>query len=168
MQCPCGSNLIFQKCCFLIISEEVKAISSEQLMRSRYSAYATKSANYIYNTYAESSKALQSIRDISMWAKETKWLKLIIHSASEYSLNKDNDSTNSSNEDNNYPTVCFSAYYRHQGTYYLMKETSRFMLEDSQWRYLDGEVSTNEELIAPKRNELCFCNSQKKFKHCCG
>jgi len=165
MKCPCGSQSSFKQCCCLFINNEKKPQSPEQLMRSRYSAYATKAADYIYQTYAESSRVQQSISDISAWAKETKWLRLVIHSASAYLESSVKDSENVLN---NHPTVCFSAYYQHQGEYFLMKETSRFILEDSQWRYLDGEVSNNEELVTPKRNELCFCHSQKKFKHCCG
>jgi len=168
MQCPCGLDISFKQCCFLIITEEVKAVSPVQLMRSRYSAYATKFADYIYQTYAESSRALQSINDISQWAQETKWLMLTIHSASEYTAVTNKTSDNSANKEHNLPTVCFSAYYKHQSKYYLMKETSRFIFEKSQWRYLDGEVSSSEELAAPKRNDLCFCQSQKKFKQCCG
>lgn len=168
MQCPCGSNNSFKQCCFLVINEELKAISPEQLMRSRYSAYATKSADYIYQTYAESSKEQQSINDISEWAQETKWLRLTIHSASEHTLEMNNSAINAANEEQNFPTVCFSAYYEHQSKYYLMKETSRFIFEENQWRYLDGEVSSSKELVTPKRNERCFCNSQKKFKQCCG
>ncbi|MFB0981784.1 MAG: YchJ family metal-binding protein [Alteromonadaceae bacterium] len=168
MKCPCGSNTSFKQCCLLVITEEVKAISPEQLMRSRYSAYATKSADYIYNTYANSSREHQSVNDIFEWAQETKWLKLIIHSASEYSAVIDNSSDDLVIEEYNLPTVFFSAYYKHQSHYYLMKETSRFILEGRKWRYLDGEVSSSKELAAPKRNELCFCKSQKKFKQCCG
>jgi SEC-C motif-containing protein len=168
MQCPCGSDISFKQCCFLLINKEEKAQSPEQLMRSRYSAYATKAADYIYQTYAESSRALQSISDISAWAKETKWLKLIIHSASNYDVSRNIASVKKQHNEQNLPTVCFSAYYQHQGEYFLMKETSRFILEESQWRYLDGEVSINEELVMPKRNERCFCQSNKKFKQCCG
>jgi SEC-C motif-containing protein len=168
MQCPCGSNISFKQCCFLFINQEAQVCSPEQLMRSRYSAYATKSADYIYNTYAESSRVYQSLTDIFAWAKETKWLKLTINSASEYAEIKIKRSANADKKDDKSNTVCFSAYYQHQDAYFIMKETSRFVVEDNQWRYLDGEVSINEELPTPKRNELCFCHSNKKFKQCCG
>jgi SEC-C motif-containing protein len=168
MQCPCGSNISFKQCCFLFINQQAQARSPEQLMRSRYSAYAKKSADYIYNTYAESSRSHQSLTDILAWAKDTKWLKLTINSASEYADINIKKSINSDKKEDKSNTVCFSAYYQHQGTYFIMKETSRFIVEDSQWRYLDGEVSINEELPTPKRNELCFCYSNKKFKQCCG
>lgn len=168
MQCPCGSNISFQQCCCLLINQETCAQSPEQLMRSRYSAYATEAADYIYQTYAQASRALQSITDISAWAKETKWLKLTINAASDYTELNDQNAVNADNKEQHLPTVCFSAYYQHHGEYFLMKETSRFVVEKGQWRYLDGEVSNNEALIAPKRNQACFCDSNKKFKQCCG
>ena len=168
MQCPCGSNISFNQCCFLLINQELVAQSPEQLMRSRYCAYATKAIDYIYQTYANSSRNFQSKSDISVWADETKWLKLIVHSASDYIFNSNDNFLNEVNNEHRLPTVSFSAFYLHNGEYFLMKETSRFILEDNQWRYLDGKVSHNEELVTPKRNQLCFCLSNKKFKHCCG
>lgn len=171
MQCPCGSQFSFKQCCSLVIEKKLEAKSPEQLMRSRYSAYATNAADYIYHTYAQPSRALQSIVDIDEWANATTWLKLIVHSASDFSSNHctiDESSTDFSADINSLPNVCFSAFYQHQGSYFLMKETSRFVKENNQWRYLDGEVSINEALDTPKRNEPCFCNSKKKFKKCCG
>ncbi|TWX52814.1 YchJ family protein [Colwellia hornerae] len=168
MQCPCGSSISFQQCCLLLINQDNNAQSPEQLMRSRYSAYATEAADYIYQTYAQASRALQTIADISAWAKETKWLKLTIHAASDHTKHNNQTAVSDGNKEHNLPTVCFSAYYQHQGEYFLMKETSRFVVEKGQWRYLEGEVSNNEALIAPKRNQACFCDSNKKFKQCCG
>ena len=171
MPCPCGANNSFKHCCLKLINQEALARSPEQLMRSRFSAYATNAAEYIFNTYAKSSQASQSLNDIEDWAKQTIWLKLIIHSASDFLMNQTDQISKAATFNKNSEscaTVCFSAYYRHQGLYFLMKETSRFVLENNQWRYLDGKVSDHEELMTPKRNELCFCHSKKKFKRCCG
>ena len=97
-----------------------------------------------------------------------KVVDLFYQSKTLFSVLINNSAIKNANEEQNFPTVCFSAYYKHQSKYYLMKETSRFVFEENQWRYLDGEVSTSEELVALKRNERCFCNSNKKFKQCCG
>nr|WP_223270304.1 YchJ family metal-binding protein [Colwellia sp. C1TZA3] len=134
------------------------ANSPEQLMRSRYSAYATQQADYIYFTYAHSSQAEQSIDDIAQWAATTKWLKLVIHYASDHKkdLAKHNNAQ-----------VEFSAFYQLHGQIWQMREKSNFVLEDTAWRYLDGEVSDSKTLNKPKRNESCFCGSEKKFKNCC-
>jgi SEC-C motif-containing protein len=168
MQCPCGSNISFKQCCFLIINKDVRALSPEKLMRSRYSAYATKAVDYIYNTYANSSQKSQSKSEISAWVEETKWLKLIVNSVSDYPINEKEYNSVILTKEESYPTVLFSAYYQHQGSYFLMKENSRFVLENNLWRYLDGDVNESEQLEIPNRNELCFCQSQKKFKRCCG
>ena len=61
----------------------------------------------------------------------------------------------------------FSSYYSHQGQICHMRENSNFIMENNQWRYLDGDVSENSEIDKPKRNQLCFCGSAKKFKQCC-
>ncbi len=159
MQCPCGSGNNFIQCCDLLINQNKLAQSPEQLMRSRYSAYATNNAEYIYKTYADISQCAQSISEIKEWAEQTTWLKLVIHSTSSF-VNKHCKST--------LPTVHFSAYYQHLGKYYQLSEKSQFCFERKQWRYLDGEVSQNDELAIPGRNEHCFCGGDKKFKRCCG
>jgi SEC-C motif-containing protein len=159
MQCPCGSNNSFAQCCDLLISKNNSAQSPEQLMRSRYSAYATKHAEYIYKTYAKDSQVSQSIREIKEWAEQTKWLKLVIHSSSTF---------DTKHCEAILPTVRFSAFYQHQNQYYQLTEKSKFCLEQDQWRYVDGEISQNNELAIPNRNEPCFCGSIKKFKRCCG
>jgi SEC-C motif-containing protein len=162
MLCYCGSRNKFSACCLPVISQQIVAESPEQLMRSRYSAYATKNAEYIFNTYAKKSQQQQSIQEILHWAKETKWLSLTINNASDFPERHINLKPQPT-----LPTVSFSAYYLHQKQYFLMRETSRFIIENNQWYYLDGDVSESVQLSIPKRNESCFCGSKKKFKHCC-
>tara|TARA_R110000737_G_scaffold317535_1_gene328239 strand:- start:9152 stop:9640 length:489 start_codon:yes stop_codon:yes gene_type:complete len=158
MLCPCGSERAYALCCQAIIIAKTPANSPEQLMRSRYSAYANKQAQYIYLTYAHSSKAEQSLEDIAQWAAQTKWLKLVIHHSSDYQK----DLTN-----HNCAQVEFSAFYQHLGQFFHMREKSNFVLEDNAWRYLDADVSESKVLNKPTRNDVCFCGSEKKFKHCC-
>jgi len=155
MLCPCGSDNNFDVCCELIISGKEKARSPEKLMRSRYSAYATNNAEYIFNTYALSSKKSQTLADISSWAKETTWLKLTIINSSTFNKVE-------------YPTVTFEATYKSDNTFYMMKETSRFVTEQGFWKYLDGNHLEHTELTLPKRNDPCICASDRKFKKCCG
>jgi len=154
MICPCGSNVDYKECCEKLITNEVKAKSPEQLMRSRYSAYALQQSNYIYDTYAKASKVNQSLHDIEIWAKETQWLSLAIISSSEF---------------NNIvkPTVEFEAIYKHEGVFYKMKERSTFIKEGNLWRYIDGSGLSFNKLNNPKRNDACICLSGKKYKKCC-
>jgi len=158
MYCPCGSELAYAHCCQPIIMAEKPASSPLQLMRSRYSAYAHKQADYIYITYARASQTEQSIADIEQWAEQTKWLKLVIHQVSDYQKDLANKSS---------AQVEFSAFYQHQDKIWQMRERSNFIIEQGQWRYLDGDVSDSKELKKPKRNDICFCGSERKFKQCC-
>lgn len=170
MLCPCGSAALFSDCCqpFIqsfnesikqnLIHPKVSPQTAEQLMRSRFSAYATKNAAYIYTTYADKSKTQQSLSDIEQWANESYWLALEVH-------------------ESNGDSVKFSAYYLVENTLCCLTEKSKFIIEQGLWRYLDGEINSHEELFQVKRNDICPCNSYptafsvkkgKKFKHCCG
>ncbi|SEL26639.1 SEC-C motif-containing protein [Colwellia chukchiensis] len=158
MLCPCGSEQTFAHCCQAIISAEKSANSPLQLMRSRYTAYAMQNADYIYQTYASVSQVAQSISEIKAWAQQTKWLKLSIHHTSDYVQDL---------IDQRQAQVEFSAFYLHQGDICCLHENSNFIKERGAWRYLDGEVFSNQIITTPKRNALCFCASNKKYKHCC-
>lgn len=158
MLCPCGSTLSFNACCQLFITHEKKPTTAEQLMRSRFSAYASKNGQYIYDTYGIRQKSKQSFTDIQTWAEECTWLALVIHESSERNVE-------------------FSAYFISDNTLCELRERSNFTLEQGEWRYTDGEVTVNNELANIKRNEVCPCNHYptgwsakkgKKFKHCCG
>lgn len=158
MLCPCGADRTYSLCCQPFILAEKQVTSPEQLMRSRYSAYAVNAPEYIYRTYTIESQAEQSIDDIKQWASVTKWLKLIIHQTSNYKV----DLTNK-----DYAHVEFSAFYQHLGRLWQMREKSNFILENKAWRYHNGDVSESAEINLPKRNERCFCGGIKKFKNCC-
>ncbi|WP_440876822.1 YchJ family protein [Thalassotalea sp. PLHSN55] len=156
MKCPCGTSRPFEQCCFAIHNKRRSASSPEALMRSRYSAYATNNAQYIYDTYASKSQAQQSIDEIRESASDCRWLKLTIHSSTE-----GNDLTQQ------LPTVEFSAFYLIDDKLFEMHELSRFVQEQGAWRYLDGEIKANHQVAQLKRNDPCPCESGKKFKKCC-
>lgn len=185
--CFCGSNLNFSSCCLPYINKEVSPETPEQLMRSRFSAYAFGNAQYIYDTYAKNSQIAQSVEDIDDWSKACAWIALKIHSAAD-DLHKTTEQF-----------VEFSAFYITEGTLYELREKSRFILAEDvtatmvasteikegsdlnsqlkQWRYIDGDIIAHRDLASIKRNEICPCNDyptawqlkkDKKFKHCCG
>jgi len=157
MLCPCGSTLSFNACCQVFVTQQKYPSTPEQLMRSRFSAYATKNGQYIFDTYATASRLKQSVKEIQSWANECLWLALVIHESG----------------DN---TVEFSAYYVVDDTLCELREKSTFCLEEDQWRYTDGDITVHNEIANIKRNEPCPCNSfstawsikkGKKYKHCC-
>lgn len=157
MLCPCGSTLTYTSCCHPFINSEKLPCSPEQLMRSRFSAYAIKDAQYLFNTYATVKQVNHSVSEIQSWANECVWIALIIHKSTE-------------------STVEFSAYYVNNNTLCELREKSNFISEQGKWRYIDGDISVNNEISIIKRNEICPCNRYptawsakkgKKFKHCC-
>ena len=48
--CPCGSGRAFEECCEPYLLGRLPAPTAEALMRSRYSAYALSSIDYLYKT----------------------------------------------------------------------------------------------------------------------
>lgn len=153
MLCPCLSNKPFQSCCGAIISGHSVANSPEELMRSRYSAYATNHADYILKTYAEDKRSEHTVDEIEQWSKQCKWRGLIIH---EHHF------------DESKGQVTFSAFYIDDKNLWEMREKSNFIIEDNKWVYLDGEFVESHNHSKTARNETCPCNSGKKFKQCCG
>ena len=61
--------------------------------------------------------------------------------------------------------VEFIAHYQHDQVISQAHEDSRFVCEQGQWFYLDGNLKT---AARPGRNDPCPCGSGKKFKSCCG
>jgi SEC-C motif domain protein len=53
--CPCGSALSYGQCCGRLHRGEAVASSPEQLMRSRYSAFAVQDADYLLATWHPST-----------------------------------------------------------------------------------------------------------------
>ena len=135
--------------------------SAEQLMRSRFSAYAIKNYAYILNTYAENERQGLSISELSESAKGAQWLALQInHAASDSSVSTPDDL-------NTLDSVEFTAFYSENNQLYQLHETSYFVKEQGAWRYRDGVLHNDCGKLKYGRNLPCVCGSGKKFKQCC-
>jgi len=55
------------------------------------------------------------------------------------------------------------ASYVDRGKGRRLHEESRFLRENGQWLYVDGDCRVEEI----GRNDTCPCGSGKKFKRCC-
>lgn len=159
-KCPCCSGELFSICCQPIIKNEKEAKTPEELMRSRYCAYALKNAAYIYNTYSKAGQSNTSLKEITAWAETCVWVNLQIHHSSPIIKNTLTENTSAN-------TVEFSAYYIEDNNLIVMRENSFFINENGQWRYHNGEMIKHEVLNKVKRNEPCPCQQGKKFKQCC-
>jgi len=142
--CPCGSGKTFTECCDKYISHGELPATPEQLMRSRYSAYAIKYEDYLLKSWHPSTRP----DSLDLTTDTTQWKKLKIISS------KDN-------------TVHFVAFFRDvingkECDFYL-SENSEF-IQDDKWYYLKGNELKTSELT---KNMSCPCQSGKKFKRCC-
>ncbi|MEH6548916.1 MAG: YchJ family metal-binding protein [Pseudomonadales bacterium] len=149
--CPCGSRQSYANCCQPLHQGTHKAATAEQLMRSRYSAFAKQENSYLKRTLHPDKRE----SDDYSAPDNLQWLGLDI-------LQTDKGSPT-----DHEGIVEFIAYYDDGNQPGQLHERSRFLQEQQQWYYLDGEFP---ELSAPSklpgRNEPCWCHSGKKYKKC--
>jgi SEC-C motif domain protein len=150
--CYCQSGKPFTTCCQPFLSGSSLPVSPEQLMRSRYSAFCTKNIEYLIKTHHPSMRMPDDKETLTKTIKQTQWLGLKILKAEKLKSGSPE------------AWVEFIAFYQID-TVGQLHENSRFIHENDQWYYLDGQI------LAPvkfSRNEPCWCNSQKKYKRCHG
>lgn len=92
-------------------------------MRSRYAAYVIGNAPYLLATWHATTRPVSLDLDRD---GNTKWLGLDVR---RYTLIADDAAT-----------VEFVARYKVGGRASRLHETSRFVLEDGRWYYVDGEI----------------------------
>jgi len=110
----------------------------EKLMRSRYEAFVKEDWGYIAKTSVH-----QTIEELSV-PTSIEWLKLDVI-------------------DSHDDIVEFKAYYKENEKIQVLHEKSKFIKENREWKYLDGELFNSKI----ERNESCPCGSGKKYKKCC-
>lgn len=127
--CPCGSGKWFAKCCKPIITGKKTAITAEQLMRSRYSAYSRADIDYIMATMT--GPAAQNFDPISakQWAQQAIWQHLRVVN------------TTGGQQSDQTGTVEFIAYYKMHGQLHQLHEISQFIRQNGRWVYYDKQSS---------------------------
>ena len=126
--CPCGSGKSYHDCCGPLHSGEQVAKTAEQLMRSRFSAYARKQIDYLYQTTHPDKRGGDFRVEMEAWANRAEFTKLeIIAKKQGRSLDK-------------VGKVEFIAYYRQFGEEKQMHEISRFKRHKGRWHYFDGQI----------------------------
>ncbi|WP_345980479.1 YchJ family metal-binding protein [Sulfurimonas sp. HSL3-2] len=147
MRCYCGLEKDFEECCGAIISGKKNAATVEELMRSRYSAYASANAEYLVKSTTKENSFIEDIPLILEFSKNVVWLKLdILH------VEQKEDSG----------IVEFRAFYFENGEIVVLHERSNFVKNEGVWKYDKGEF-INSKI---ERNEPCPCGSGKKYKKC--
>lgn len=146
--CPCGRGE-YASCCLPLHRGQQFAQSAEQLMRSRYSAFAKHQIDYLKNTTAPGQQAALDLKAISEWSQANRWLRLEIVQANE-------------KLDKAHALVEFKAYYQADQQIQLHHEVSHFVKSEQRWYFLDPTADQRLSMKQP-----CVCGSGKKFKQCC-
>ncbi|HEY9255742.1 MAG TPA: YchJ family metal-binding protein [Stenotrophomonas sp.] len=121
--CPCGRALDYAQCCGRYHAGE-PAPDAETLMRSRYSAYVRRDADYLLRTWHASTRP-QALPMEEPAGARTTWLGLDVQRAADTGADS--------------AEVVFVARYRVGGGRAVrMQEHSRFLRQDGHWFYLDA------------------------------
>lgn len=150
--CPCGQGQ-YANCCQPLHSRLKIANTAEQLMRSRYSAFALQQVNYILQTTALGQQTALDRDAIADWSQSNDWLKLEVIQ-------------HQPKVDKTHALVEFKAHYcdKNQGEkqQHIHHEISHFVLHQQQWYFLDPTLDMQVTM-----KQSCICGSGKKFKQCC-
>lgn len=128
--CPCGKAKQFSQCCGQYINGKETPKTAEQLMRSRYSAYALGGqGKYLLDTWFPITARGLSVEELSMKSRDFKKLEV---------LNK--------SQQGDEATVEFKAYYALPDTnenseLEVLHELSEFRRIAGKWFYVGGRVN---------------------------
>ena len=86
-KCSCGSANNYLNCCGKYINKSELPITPEQLMRSRYTAYATGNMAYIANTMCGKTSGEFNKTEALSWAKSVLWDRLEILNTQNNAMN---------------------------------------------------------------------------------
>jgi SEC-C motif-containing protein len=101
--------------------------TAEQLMRSRYSAYCHKLADYLFETHYPSKRPARLLESLATTFQNTKWTELEVLTTRK----------GKSKDKNGW--VEFKAHYLQDGVPGILRENSRFVNEKGRWYYLSGQ-----------------------------
>jgi SEC-C motif domain protein len=160
MDCPCGSGKTYERCCEPFIRGEGHPETAEQLMRSRYSAYALQEIPYIHDTIHPDFREDWDEEGALKWSKSSVWNGLEIIQ------------TKAGGPADDQGTVEFIARFSMEDDRLQHHELAAFEKVAGRWYFKDGEMVKPKQVKreSPKigRNDPCPCGSGKKFKKCCG
>ena len=133
--CACHSQKLFDACCGRFLSGSEKAKTPEQLMRSRYSAYALGDhGEYLLRTWFPATARGLTAEELSQ--RSCEWLGLDIVAKE---------------QKGDQGVVEFKARFRDEnGARQVMHEKSVFQRIGGSWLYVGGEVSSSEESLLPE------------------
>ncbi|MNL11859.1 hypothetical protein D3C87_1327110 [compost metagenome] len=125
MNCHCGKSISYEECCGKFHSGDALPKTSEELMRSRYSAFVVKDIDYLAESLDPQNRHDFSRKDTETWANNATFTGLDIIKT----------------EDNgNKGMVEFKAHYTIGAEAYVHHEVSTFRKQAGQWYYKSGKI----------------------------
>jgi SEC-C motif domain protein len=121
--CPCGSGPGYQACCGPMHHGERHAETAEELMRSRYAAFACGDADYLFRTWHPRTRPAEVTVDADIV-----WRGLEV------------TDTVAGGVDDDRGEVEFTASFEEAGHRGTMHERSRFERRAGRWLYVDGDL----------------------------
>jgi SEC-C motif-containing protein len=122
--CPCGSGDPYETCCRPLHDNRVQASTAEQLMRSRFSAYAVGRFDHVFRTWHPRTRPDEVTAPPGL-----SWTGLTI------------TSNQAGQPGDDHGVVEFEAAFRTAAGPGVQRERSRFTRRAGRWVYLDGDVS---------------------------
>ncbi|HCM41227.1 MAG: hypothetical protein A2070_10970 [Bdellovibrionales bacterium GWC1_52_8] len=161
--CPCGSAKDLESCCLPVIKEQRPALTAEELLRARYSAFAIGEIDFIFTSHHSKTRGELKREEIEDWSRNSEWHGLEV---------VDRNGGQAADEQG---TLTFCARFSDKksgGEPQEHWEQSLFEKENGHWRFVDarglkqGPYQREEPKVG--RNDPCPCGSKQKFKKCCG
>jgi SEC-C motif-containing protein len=121
--CACGSGVPYASCCGPLHDNRVQARTAEQLMRSRYAAYALGRLDHVFRTWHPRTRPVEVEPNPGLT-----WTGLTIDDVQDGQQGQDSG------------VVVFTAAYRTPTGPGLLHEHSRFARRAGRWYYVDGDV----------------------------
>ena len=126
VNCPCGRSMAYEACCGLVHANIHNAITAEDLMRSRYSAFTQANGDYLMQSHHTTTRPINEKEAIVAWAKSVRWGKLEVLNTA---LGQEADLEG---------VVEFKAHFIEDGQADVIHETSFFTKENGHWVYVKG------------------------------
>jgi SEC-C motif-containing protein len=126
--CPCTSKKPYDRCCGPFHAGTALPQTAEQLMRSRFSAYALGKVDYLISTRVDAKRADEDREELLQYCKSVSCVGLKIISKEKGEKADDTG------------LVTFHASLQANGRRSLHIETSSFAREQGKWVYVDGVV----------------------------
>ncbi|GAB2875722.1 YchJ family protein [Myroides odoratimimus subsp. xuanwuensis] len=121
--CPCGSGDAYDACCGPLHRQQRQAGTAEELMRSRYSAYAVGDLDHVFRTWHPRTRPDDLTADPGL-----EWLGLEVVEVV------------AGGPDDVEGVVAFRARFRTAAGVDELVERSRFARRGGRWVYVDGDV----------------------------